>query len=745
MRSLLVIALVAVATPALADDQFLRDLAVTRSYDLGRPTHAEPTADGKSVLFLRTEPRSPVSALYVYDVASTQTRELITPAEILKGAQEKLSQAEKSQRERQRISTRGFTGYQLSDDGKHILVSLSGKLYVVRLADRDVTELKTGALPPLNPTWSPDATKIAYVHERDLYVYDLKSKREMRLTRSTDPAVSNGLAEFVAQEEMGRVHGFWWSPDGKQLAYEQADNHGVEQLTIPDVAHPEQTPDSTYYPRPGKANAKVRLGVISVGGGATTWVNWDREKLPYLARVVWRDKAPMTLVVQTRDEKGMQVLAVDKGRTRTLVDEHDDAWIDLDRGGFRGDDASCLPVWLPDGSAFLWSTTPPGGWPTLQLRAADGHLLRALSTDKENYAEVAHVDAKRRQVWFEGAPTAPERQLYRVSLDGGAPVQVTREPGIHGADFAERGDDVWVETRVTPTELRRSIVHVSDGASDRIVGELPSVAVQPPFMSHELRERVGALGFWTALVRPRNFDPKRKYPVLVDVYAGPGVQIVTDTPKLMRQWMADHGVIVVSIDGRGTPGRGHDWERWIAGDFSRTIDDQVAGLRALAAKHPEMDLSRVGITGWSFGGYESALAVLKRGDVFDVAVAGAPVVDWRDYDTHYTEHYLGTLPEHEAAYDASSLLTYVNRLQRPLMLVHGTSDDNVYFFHTLELANALFRAGKQFSLLPLAGFTHMVPDPVVREQLETRVMKFLDDVLFAPTPPKPLPKFTAMR
>ncbi|HEX8953884.1 MAG TPA: prolyl oligopeptidase family serine peptidase, partial [Polyangia bacterium] len=264
-------------------------------------------------------------------------------------------------------------------------------------------------------------------------------------------------------------------------------------------------------------------------------------------------------------------------------------------------------------------------------------------------------------------------------------------------------------------------------------------------VSNELVERVGELGFWTALVRPRSFDPKRKYPVVVDVYAGPGHQQVTATPKLLRQWMADHGVIVVAIDGRGTPGRGHDWERFIAGDFSRTIDDQAAALQALAAKHPELDLSRVGITGWSFGGYESALAVLKRGDVFHVAVAGAPVVDWHDYDTHYTERYLGVLPEHKAAYDASSLLSYVDRLQRPLMLVHGTSDDNVYFFHTLKLSEALFRAGKQFALLPLAGFTHMVPDPVVTEQLQTRVMKFLTDVLQAPSPPKPLPRATASR
>lgn len=739
MRAWAILIAVGVAAPALAEDRFLRELAVTRGYTLGRPTHAEPTADGTTVLFLRTEPRSPVSSLYAFDVATGQTRVLITPEQILRGAEEKLTAAEKAQRERQRITTRGFTGFRLSDDGKLVLVTLSGKLYVVRRADGDVTALATGTLPTLNPTWSPDAKKIAYVHDRDLYVYDLARRREKRLTKSTDPAISNGVAEFVAQEEMARVQGFWWSPDGQRLAYEEVDNRGVERLTIPDVAHPERPPEPTYYPRPGKANAKVRLGVVGVGGGATTWVRWDAEAFPYLARVVWQTRAPLTLEVQTRDEKSLRLLAADgAGRSRVLVEEHDDAWINLD---------PTTPAWLPDGSGFLWSTEPAGGWPTLQLRGADGRLVRALSTDRENYRELAHVGVGARVAWFIGAPTAPEAQVYRVSLDGGAAERVTRAPGMHFADFARKGDGAWIESVTTATEPRRAIVHVAGdaGAAERIAGELPSVAVTPPLVAHELIERVGELGYWTALTRPRDFDPKRKYPVVVDVYAGPAHQQVTESPKLMRQWMADHGVIVVAIDGRGTPARGHDWERFIAGDFSRTIDDQVAGLRALGAKHPEMDLTRVGITGWSFGGYESALAVLARGDVFDVAVAGAPVVEWRDYDTHYTERYLGLLPESKAAYDASSLLTYVGGLQRPLLIVHGTSDDNVYFFHTLALCDALFRAGKQFSLLPLAGFTHLVPDPVVTEQLQTRVLKFLTDVLFAPAPPKAVAKATASR
>ena len=555
MRTAVLLCLVAaVAAPAWAEDSFLRELAVTRNFTLGRPTHAEPTPDGKTVLFLRTEARSPVNSLYAFDVATGQTRVLLTPAELLKGAEEKLTQAEKAQRERQRISTRGFAGYQLSEDGKLVLVSLSGKLYAVRLADKDVSELQTGATPPLNPTWSPDGTKVAYAHERDLYVYDLKQKRETRLTTSTDPAITNGLAEFVAQEEMARVQGFWWAPDSRSLAYEEADNRGVEELTIPDVAHPEHPPEPTHYPRPGKPNAKLRVGVIPVAGGATTWVTWDRDKLPYLGRVVWRDAAPLTLVVQSRDEKTRQLLVADKsGRTRVLIDEHDDAWIDLDH---------TLPEWLPDGSAFLWSTDA-SGWPTLQLRGADGRLIRELSTDKENYDHLVHLDAAHRSAWFVGAPTAPERQIYRVSLDGGAPSQLSRGFGVHGADLARRGDgSIWVEQSRTPATLPEDTVHAGDGkGGERVAGELPSVAANPPFQTHPIYERVGALGFWTVTTRPRNFDPKHKYPVVVEVYAGPTAQMVSAQPKPLWQWMADHGVIVVAIDGRGKIGRASCRER----------------------------------------------------------------------------------------------------------------------------------------------------------------------------------------
>jgi len=231
-----------------------------------------------------------------------------------------------------------------------------------------------------------------------------------------------------------------------------------------------------------------------------------------------------------------------------------------------------------------------------------------------------------------------------------------------------------------------------------------------------------------AIVRPRDFKKGTTYPVILDVYAGPGHKQVLAQPDryMIDQWMADRGYIVVLADGRGTPGHGREWERAIRGNLIEVpLADQVAALQALAKHEPAMDLKRVGVTGWSFGGYFSAMAVMQRPDVFRCAVAGAPVVTWENYDTHYTERYLGLPSENADGYRKSSVLTYAANLSRPLFLIHGLTDDNVYAQHSIQLSEALFEAGKPFNFLPLLG-THMVSEPLLRLRRQTRIMEFFD-------------------
>jgi dipeptidyl-peptidase-4 len=743
MRTFLILLLfgasaLAASTPAKdapLDTTYLRTHAETRGFLLGRPVKARPTPDGKAVLFLRAQARVPKLRLYEFDVATGKTRELLTPEKVLQGAEEQLSPEEKARRERMRVSVGGFTDFQLSQDGALILVSLSGRLYVVERATGQVRELKTGPGPILDPRFAPDGRSVAYVRANDVHVLDLATQKERQVTTGGTEERTHGLAEFVAQEEMGRFSGYWWSPDSRRIAYEEADAHGVEVWYVSDSLRPEQPPHPTYYPRPGKANVRVRLGVIPVTGGETVWIVWDAQRYPYLTRVHWDKQGPLTLAVQTREQKELVLLQADPatGKTTPLVTEKDSAWVDVEKD---------LPRWLPDGRGFLWVSERAGG-PQLELRDPAGSLRRVLVSPGAGFHSVVDVDGQAGQLVYQASADPTQSQLFRMSLEGHEPASgtpLTKEPGVHSATFA-KNHAVYVHQALRGDGMPRTTVHRADGS---LIGELPSVAEEPPFVPRAELVKVGdSPGFYAAIVRPRAFDPAKRYPVIVDVYGGPGHQkvLAVMNTRLLDQWLADQGFIVVSLDGRGTPGRDRAWERAISKHFgSVPLDDQVAGLKALGQQFPEMDLDRVGIEGWSFGGYLAALAVLKRADIFKAAVAGAPVVDWLDYDTHYTERYLG-LPDSDAsAYREASLLTYAAELRRPLLLVHGTADDNVYFRHTLKLADALFRAGKEFELLPLSGLTHMVPEPVVTQRLWSRVALHFRKHLGNPLPRTEVPQ-----
>ena len=268
------------------DTSFLKQFAETRGFMLGRPQKPKFTPDGKTVLFLRADPKSPKLKLFEFDVATGKTKELLSPEMLLKGGDENLTPEEKARRERQRVSVGGFADYHLDKDGKNVLVALSGKLFVFDRATGKATELKTGKGGAIvDPKWSPDGKLIAYVRDYDVYVYDLAAGKESAVTTGGTAIKTHGLAEFVAQEEMGRHSGYWWSPDSKFIAYEEADHTGVETWYVADPLKPDQKPAEQFYPRPGKKNVAVRLGIIPVTGGETVWVEWDRKKYEYLAAV----------------------------------------------------------------------------------------------------------------------------------------------------------------------------------------------------------------------------------------------------------------------------------------------------------------------------------------------------------------------------------------------------------------------------------------------------------------------------
>jgi dipeptidyl-peptidase-4 len=713
------------AEPESADLRYFRELVETRNYSLGQPVSPQLTPDGKAVVFLRGGARDPVLRLYEFTIADSKLREILTPEKLLQGAEEKLTAEERSRRERERQSLRGFTSFQLSKDGSKLLVALSNRLYLVARSDGHVTELPGRNW--IDPHFSPDGRAVAAVSGGELHVIDLEKLTDTALTSGANETIQHGTAEFVAQEEMDRHEGFWWSPDSQSIAYQETDNSSVESRFIADPLHPETPPAKNFYPRAGTQNAKVRLGIVARGGRDTRWVEWDREKYPYLARVVWKEaEAPLCVVVQNRAQQEELFLAVDPstGATRELLRENDAAWLNLDQ--------KPMPVWLKDifsgvdGRQFLWSTERNGSW-QIELHNVSGALVRAVTPASFQLEKLIDANDGDRSIVVSGGPDPRERHLFRFFIDKESePQKLTHAAGRHDAVFGDTKEQFLHRSDLMDGGSGWDILRSSDG--ERIAA-LPSVAERPASLPKvELLRTEGARPMDGAIVRPRDFHKSERYPVILDVYAGPHHKQVLAQPDryMIDQWMADRGYIVVALDGRGTPGHGREWERAIRGNLIKAaLEDQVAGLEALAKHEPAMDLKRVGVVGWSFGGYFSAMAVMQKPEVFRCAVVGAPVVTWENYDTFYTERYLGLPSENAEGYRASSVLTYAKDLRRPVLLIHGLTDDNVYAQHSMQLADALFNAGKTFNFLPLLG-THMVSEPLLRLRRQTRIMDFFD-------------------
>jgi dipeptidyl-peptidase-4 len=702
------------------------DVAATRSYALGIPVKPVPTPDGKSVLYLRSGPRDTVQRLYEYTLATKHEHELIAPAALNGGKTEQLSAEEKARRERARVSVSGFTDFELSHNGRRVLVPLDGRLYVVERPSGVVTTLPGEGF--IAPQLSPDGTQVAAVRDHDLHILDIGARSDRALTHGGSDTLLHGEAEFVAQEEMDRRDGFWWSPDSRYLAYEEADLSPVEIHYIADPLHPQSAPVAFRYPRAGNSNANVRLGIIAAGGGGTIWAAWDAHAFPYLARVAWQKGGALTILVENRTQTEEQLLSVDPrtGATHHLWTERDKDWLELPQPKPLE-----LPYWLPDGTGFLWASERSGDW-QMEFHNADGGLKNSVTPPGFRFDALVDVDPASASVVVQGGTDRLSRGLYRVPLVGGTPVALAAQPGINAGEFGHQ-HAVFAHTYNLADGSQGADIRGRDG---HLLASLSSRAETPPALPAITYTHAGSLGFDAQIVRPRNFAAGTRYPVILSVYGGPASKLVWAAPRLAfpNQCIADQGFIVATVDNRGTPGRGRDWFRAIRDNaIDVPLADQVAGLQALGAKYPEMDLSRVGVTGWSFGGYFTLMAVMRRPDIFAAGVAGAPVVDWEDYDTFYTERYMDLPQNNEAGYRASNVLTYADQLNRPLLIVHGVTDDNVYFEHTMKLTLALLKAGKPYDLMLLPG-THMLTDPKLRAGESTRLVDFFRKHLGEPRP-----------
>jgi dipeptidyl-peptidase-4 len=698
-------------------DSFPRQQARTRRFTLGAPRAFQISPDGATVAFLRTKDGDdPVTCLWEADTATGAER-LVADPRALGADDENLPPAERARRERVRETAAGIVSFATDAAGTLAVFALSGHVYAVRLGDPpDAPRLVTTRVPALDPRPDPAGRKVAYVHDGALRVADLNTGDDTVLAAGA--GVTFGLAEFVAAEEMGRSRGYWWSPDGASICVARVDEGSVRRWYIADPANPDRPPAEVGYPAAGTPNADVSLFIVTLSDGTRTPVEWDRAAFPYLVTVAWdRD---LLVVAQSRDQKTMRLFNGATGET--IIEDRDPHWTDIVPG---------VPAQLGDGRV-VWTRLDAGEDTRRLVIAPAAGLATAtpLTPPGLQIREILGSDGD--SVLLRGSTEPTEIGVWRYGPDGLA--EIATEPGVHGALAA--GGTTVVSSRTLGGN--HSCVRIN--RKGKTTGEIASLAQQPNLPQPDPRFlHAGPTGIRTAVLFPSWHQPGSKLPVLMDPYGGPHSQRVLKSASAFwaSQWFAEQGFAVVVADGRGTPGRGPAWDRLVAGDLAAgVLEDQVTALHAAAEAHPDLDVSRVGIRGWSFGGYLAALAVLRRPDVFHAGIAGAPVTDWRLYDTHYTERYLGDPARDPAAYEKSSLNNDPERavaaVIRPLLIIHGLADDNVFVAHSLRLSSALLAAGYPHSVLPLSGVTHMTPQEVVAENLLLQQIAFLRSALPGP-------------
>jgi dipeptidyl-peptidase-4 len=590
--------------------------------------------------------------------------------------------------------------------------ALSSRLWIADLDAGGARELPATG-PVIDPRPDPTGNWVAYVGGSSLRLVRTDGSEERVLAEPDGPRpdqVTWGLAEFVAAEEMDRHRGFWWAPDGSALLVARVDDSPVHRWYIADPANPATEPRSVAYPAAGTANADVALFLLTLEGSRTE-VTWDREALPYLVTVQWSASGDPLVLAMSRDQRRTTTFAVDptSGATTVVHEDEDPIWIDVVPGvPTRLEDGRLVRTVDADGARRLVLgdsiATPPDIQLSAVLATGPGGVLVAATDD----------------------PT--ESHLWLVAKDG----TITRLTTPDGHHSGTMGGATTVVVSRTLTDPSTTISVLRDGQP---VGAIASLTEDPVLRAAPRLLTVGERDLRVGVLFPRDHQRGTALPVLMDPYGGPHHQEVVKVGRmwLEPQWLADQGFAVVVADGRGTGSRGPEWDRAVHLRLAEvTLEDQVDALAAVAKEVDDLDLSRVAIRGWSFGGYLAALAVLRRPDVFHAAVAGAPVTDQRLYDTFYTERYLGHPDEAPEVYERNSVIADAHRLERPLLLIHGLADDNVVAAHTLQLSSALLAAGRPHDVLPLSGVTHMTASAtqeVVAENLLLMQVEWLHRAL----------------
>jgi dipeptidyl-peptidase-4 len=692
------------------------------------------SADDATLTYLAAAPGATDQRLMALDVDSGATHVL---AEAPGGGvrEENLTPEEELRRQRARLHTSGITHYARAERSDRLMIPLLGDVHVL---DGEGGSLRllveaSDTAPSLTPALSPDGQWVAYVQDAELCVVPAVGGAPRQLTEGARGAdKTHGLAEFVAQEELDRGDGFWWSPDSQWLAFEEVDESPVpifRILHLGSEAVGTEMEEAHRYPFAGGANVDVRLGVVSREGGELVWMDLDPGHAFYLARAFWWNDGQPGAVLVNRDQTACEIVRFDlkSGTRATVLREERTPWLNL----------ATQPLTLLQGDRFLW-LSERSGFMHLHLFDRDGSLIRQVTNGAWVVDAIAGVDESAGMVYFTASrEQSTESHLYAVPLDGGELRRITSEAGTHivTLDHARRRFvDVFSALDTPPTVTLRSL---EDGAVHATIHSpsdprIEDYGLEPPEIV-TLRNRVGTL-LYGALYRPPAAFGPGPYPTIVHVYGGPHAQMVTNswgrmTAALDMQYLRNQGYLLFRLDNRGSARRGLVFESPIAEHLGTVeVDDQVDGVRWLV-EQGVADPARVGIFGWSYGGYMTLMCLARAPETFKVGVAGAPVTAWDGYDTAYTERYMRTPQTNPSGYADSSLLTHAANIRGDLLLVHGMLDENVHFRHTARLMNVLNRARKRYEALLFPDERHSLRFEADRIAMHERIIGFFLDHL----------------
>jgi dipeptidyl-peptidase 4 len=733
---------------AVASGASSAELSIDRLFDA--PALAGPTIvglkispDGSRVTYLKGKANDKDRLdLWEYNIHDGQARVLVD-SKALAPKQEKLSDEELGRRERQRTAAlSGIVEYTFAPSGDAVLFPLSGKLYYYPLTKgkgKPTVELIDTHGFATDATVSPAGGYVAYVRDQNLYVYDLATKQEKALTTDGGGAIKNGMAEFVAQEEMDRSTGYWWAPDGKHIAFARVDETPIKVTERFEIAADNVATFSQRYPTTGGPNVLVRLGVIDIKSGAVTWVDLGPEQDIYLARVNWLpDDKTLSLQRESRNQRKLDLLFadIDTGKTRVVLTESSNTWIDLN------DELS----FLKKSREFIWASSRDG-YTHLYLYDYDGNLIRQLTAGKwvvDDFRKraVMGIDENTRTVYFTATEKSPtERHLYSTSLDTADPLKVhriTQEEGVHGVAMSPNSH-FYIDTVTSNNQPPQVSLHAADGSLTAWLLENPLDAQHPdaPYLADNSIPEIGTLTaadgqtLYYQIFKPLHFDPSKRYPAIVDVYGGPGVQRVLDNwhGASFTQILTRAGYVVFALDNRGSASRGTAFQSPIHRKLGEVeVADQVQGARWLGSQS-FVDPKRIGVWGWSYGGYMTLNLMFKAPDVFRAGVSGAPVTDFALYDTHYTERYLDGPQDNAAGYAASSVLPYAKDLKGNLLVMHGMADDNVLFLNSTKLFRKLQDLNKPFDVMVYPGAKHGLMRQNDGRHGYTMIKRFFDENL----------------